>query len=215
MDYKHKSGAQKRKEREKELGLSKKGCRTLFEVGLQVKSKGDNSDEIRAADADHGPVAVEADNDMLHVDVAGPSSKNSSPQQTVDEGFADTAGLEVIPEDSKDISDYDNSGSSHDTIICDLPMQDLGKPDPVASVPVISSDLGQFHNINYISAKDIEFLVKIGPPSFPKELPSDGKRAFPRSVLVSKLANGETVPRDWLSWSESTRSLHCLSLIHI
>ena len=45
MDYKHKSGAQKRKEREKKLVLSKKVCRTLFEVGLQVKSKGDNSDE--------------------------------------------------------------------------------------------------------------------------------------------------------------------------
>lgn len=29
------------------------------------------------------------------------------------------------------------------------------------------------------------------------------------SVLVSKLANGESVKRDWLTWSESSKSLYC------
>lgn len=134
-------------------------------------------------------------------------------KKTDDEAFADTSGLKGVTENSKEKANLSSeiSGSSHETMNDDLPtlVRDVDKPDTVALVPVISSDLGNFHNINCISAKDIESLVKIGPPSFPKELPRDGKRAFPRVVLDSKLANGETVPRDWLSWSESTQSLHC------
>lgn len=66
---------------------------------------------------------------MVHVHVTSPSSKDSSPQQTLDDGFIDTASFEVFLEVPKDTSDYENSGSSHNNIICDLLMQDLGKPD--------------------------------------------------------------------------------------
>lgn len=55
----------------------------------------------------------------------------------------------------------------------------------------------------------VEKIVRMGPPTVPAELPKDGKRAFPRSVLFSKCANGEKISRDWLAWSEIKESLFC------
>lgn len=49
----------------------------------------------------------------------------------------------------------------------------------------------------------------MGPPTVPVDLPRDGKKAFPRSVLFSKCANGEEIYRDWLAWSETKESLIC------
>lgn len=77
MDYKHKSGAQKRKERKKKLGIPMKKSRTLFELGLQVTGRNANSDETSTADS-AGPAVIETNSD---VHVAGPSSKDDSSQK--------------------------------------------------------------------------------------------------------------------------------------
>ena len=55
----------------------------------------------------------------------------------------------------------------------------------------------------------VETIVRMGPPILPKELPKDGKRAFPQSVLFSKCANGESICRDLLAWSKTKESLFC------
>ena len=44
----------------------------------------------------------------------------------------------------------------------------------------------------------------------PLQFPNDSSnRAFPVSLLCSKLPNGEDVPRDWLVWSKSKQALFC------
>ena len=58
--------------------------------------------------------------------------------------------------------------------------------------------------------EEVEEAVRRGSEMLPLQFPNDSSnRAFPVSLLCSKLPNGEDVPRDWLVWSKSKQALFC------
>lgn len=181
--YKHKSGAQKRKEREKKLEVSKKGCRTLFDVGIKVNVENDVTNKPSSS-----------------------CDSFSSPREIVN----------ILPQlETLNNADTEKLCSGEDELIgtearieCGS-KTDLSGSDSFSTSPLhVSSDLGKLQSL-YLNANLVETIVRRGPPKLPENLPSDGKRAFPRTVLSTKHKNGEKVLRDWLVWSETNESLFC------
>jgi|SRR6185436_8036119 len=71
------------------------------------------------------------------------------------------------------------------------------------------SDIGCINSM-ICSQAEIEQLVRSGPPKHPADFPRDiANCSFPTSLLHSKLANNETVSRDWLVWSSKKQALFC------
>lgn len=181
--YKHKSGAQKRKERQKKLDVGKKGCRTLFDVGIKVDVTGaddTNSEEI-------SPCFDETPN----IEESKECERCNLDELTVAEGST--------PEP---VSKEEHFIEEHET---PTPTRTM---DTGIGTIITNSDLGLLKN-KVINSNIIETFVKMGPPDMPPDLPNDGKRAFPKTVLFSKRPNGESVRRDWLVWSDTAESLFC------
>lgn len=190
--YKHKSGAQKRKERQKKIESSNKGCRTLFDVGIKV-------DVATASyNNDHNDPGAE---EVPHSFDEHPNTEESEDRDScnVDEGktTADSFISEPDPKEDTFLEDH-----NHDILNA------MSNVDSGLGTIITNSDLGLLKN-KVVTASVIETLVKMGPSMMPSDLPSDGKRAFPKTVLFSKRPNGESVRRDWLVWSETAESLFC------
>ena len=60
--------------------------------------------------------------------------------------------------------------------------------------------------------KDRDEIAAKGPPPNPENLPKDETdRAFPTSIFMKFMPNGESIRRDWLVWSDSCQGLFCFS----
>ena len=72
-----------------------------------------------------------------------------------------------------------------------------------------------FDNISQwkqFTKKGREDVALKGPPAQPVSFPKDSKgRIFPTSVFLKTMPHGESVTRDWLVWSKTTRSLYFFS----
>lgn len=196
--YKYKSGAQKRKERQKKIESSNKGSRTLFDVGIKV--------DVATTSCNSGPndpgAAREKLCEVSHSFHEHPNTEDSedleSCRPNADEGetMVDSFTSEPDPKDNIVLEDH-----NRDILNANV--------DSGLGTIITSSDLGLLKN-KVVTDSVIETLVKMGPSLMPSDLPSDGKRAFPKTVLFSKRPNGESVRRDWLVWSETAESLFCL-----
>ena len=73
----------------------------------------------------------------------------------------------------------------------------------------LSNDVGSWRQLG---PKDRDVIAIMGPQTNPSELPRDTKgRAFPLSIFIKSLPNGESTKRDWLVWSKSAAGLFCFS----
>ena len=133
------------------------------------------------------------------------------------ESFMKKPRLESDTTEPHDSSDSDDDalreGTSHEDVNEGNlssqidPQRSRSEPDP----PDDYTDIGCFSSI-VISPSDIEKLVQTGPMPQPRpeqiENDSTGK-TFPFYVFSKKLANGEIVKRDYLSFSLNKHSMYC------
>lgn len=170
--YKHKSGAQKQKDKEKKHENEKKGQQSLFHVGVKSK-KPECVLEAKVVSALHRkldkddtkPTVSTLGNYNLSSEMIPNADSNSNPSQT---DF-------VLLSNSSNIVDQ-NTNLESDIL-------DFG-------------DLPQFPNI-----REIESFVAKGPQTiYSGQMQNDGKRAFHWIVLHTKTKNGEFRLGDWLTW---------------
>lgn len=214
--YKHESGALKRKEREKRLEASKKGFRTLFEVGLK---KEDSSNEDVSLESASRSTEICCKNDKVEnqissfqTEIEQPSLSRPKPIQletsllqsqnaeiTLCKDKAETSTKEPLLQfetcESELFSNEDIPPESSPTLI---------RPNLVKDTLSDQYDLLQLPGCP--TSDQLESYVRKGHNLIPECLPSDGKRPFPKVVLYSKSKIGETRPRDWLTWNKSNES---------
>ena len=109
----------------------------------------------------------------------------------------------------------DEIESDHDAteIDADQEEEQVNTPESPdrSEIDLTHHDLGNFLT-GIIADKDIERLVQIGPKKNPEpgEIENDlAGKPFPYSLFSKKLANGETVKRDYLYYSQKQKALYC------
>lgn len=176
--YKHKSGSQKRKEKEVRDLEAAKGQMSLNKF-IQ-RSFSDNATTGEKGTAEHVPSTSTAiQSQTLVVPI--------TESETI---FVGESNNSIILSETNrptvDIDITDPSGPSMPLTLCTF--FDVGSPD---------------FNIHTDLMKNHEKL--------PKMFPLDSKGAsMPTFIFKKKLANGESVERDWLVWSKSKAALFCL-----
>ena len=191
-DYQHKSGAVKRKERDKRETESKKGQTSLDSFVKHPKvhkaeassSKADPTQEPGGTIGSLEPSTLEADSIEEQIDELVASGSGS----VVETPF------EEIPEItlSSDIPDVGEVG-----------VQAL--PSPNYDI----NDIGTFPR-EFIPQDVIIEYVKAGPSAFPPNIEDDETgRAFPYSVLSTTCQNEERRPQNFLAYSPSQKAVFC------
>ncbi|XP_012558467.1 zinc finger MYM-type protein 1-like [Hydra vulgaris] len=83
------------------------------------------------------------------------------------------------------------------------------KADDVQLVPSNNYDIGLIKEL-FSTAEQIEKFVHHGPIAHPTKFPKDTlPKSFPRTLFHIAMPNGEKIPRDWLTWSETKNALYC------
>ncbi|XP_004211470.2 zinc finger MYM-type protein 1-like [Hydra vulgaris] len=83
------------------------------------------------------------------------------------------------------------------------------KADDVQLVPSNNYDIGLIKEL-FCTAEQIEKFVHHGLIAHPTKFPKDTlPKSFPRTLFHIAMPNGEKIPRDWLTWSETKNALYC------
>nr|XP_004208910.2 zinc finger MYM-type protein 5-like [Hydra vulgaris] len=83
------------------------------------------------------------------------------------------------------------------------------KADDVQLVPLNNYDIGLIKEL-FCTAEQIKKFVHHGPIAHPTKFPKDAlPKSFPRTLFHIAMPNGEKIPRDWLTWSETKNALYC------
>lgn len=183
MDYIHKSGAKKRKERDLREKAAKKGQTTLDHVSFFTKLTDSptsvNQETLQTFQ--NSPIIPSTIVDKLQTYQNPITSAETFTSINIDEKKSKTVNTLFT------ITDPKHPGSS--------------KP--------YDFDVGQFEFL-ILKQDDISQAVLRGPSPHPPYFPEDKEgRAFPRSVLTYTLQNNEKICRDWLVWSKIKKSLYC------
>ena len=182
MEYHHKSGSLKRKEKSSREAESARGQTSLSRWGFSVKSRDENpekSENCSSSQADCHSPTEEAGG-------TGEEVKNS------DES------------DSRSNVANPKVQNTHQKIAEDLV--------PVGSVKtkLQNVDIGVY-NEEKLTSEQTEEIIRRGHEPLPHDLPSDSSgHKFIHSVLTKKMQNGQVIDRDWIVWSQSKQALYCL-----
>ena len=188
MEYRHKSGAQKRKEREDRIKKATKGNRTLFQFGIGSK------EELESTTLSFEGTSIQ------NVDAG---------TEIVANDLIESVGLlpeTVINETDRPIIDINNrkSVTNGDSYI----QSTRSECTSSGTHEKDGFDIGILPE-GTLCNKMIETVVIREILKHPNNFPGDGQRPFPRSILKVNRQNGEVVDRDWLAWSEEKESLFC------
>ena len=205
---KHKSGAQKRKERAARQRQSI-GQQTLDSFGIIRAIGTKNANDINQSSAS-SPAS--------NVNEYGASDDSRAPNSTNDIQDAELSAPNLSPSETEsipvaDVSYRDADDESISVSASRLPSSTTSnQPASEARAPSanMTFDIGLMIT-EFPSPQKIRDVIQQGHQKHPDNFPSDSKnRTFPTSLLSITLANGEKVPRDWLVWSRSQQALYCL-----
>jgi len=201
--YHHKSGAQKRKEKNERVqkeAAGQKHQRTLTALGFHNRPT--NVSEISNindsdGDADIGVVASTSENRIM-VAPDPPVLMES------DNHYEEHIGLEnsdtsekIVHESNEKLAEL----QTHET-----------QPEQT-----FDFDIGTIED-DFLSPQKVEEIICRGHLKMPNTFPCDrSNEKFPASLLAKILPNGEKVPRDWLVWSQQKSAFFCLpcQLLHV
>jgi len=227
----HKSGVQKRKEREEKKIESEKKQKTLDTLNFfSKKQKADGADtEGSTSQIPDVPVFEKNLETVVipNVDDINPTSgstaspvpvsiltqKNQHNSEPSSKNEAENPVLTTI-----DVGLKSAASTSDETTNYESNLASNSQPGPAESseephtntaskLKPINFDIGIFDST--ITCRQIEEAVRSGLEKIRDNLPSDGDCAFPISIFSYKLPNGETVERDWLVWSQRKNALFC------
>ena len=219
--YKHKSGNEKRKDRNKKEADAKKGQTVLtsFLKRPRLEQENETSDQLDSESLSNAESAQDPN-----------SQSNPDPNYLSDldnEQNSHPAPVSPPSPVSPPPSDYQPTQESQlaqgsQTAPGSQPAPDLQPPPNLdnESHPAPNlSDFSKFHDIgNFqtlsIADDDVEQLIKAGPgnPPNPSNIEADSTgKAFPLAIFSKKLANGETINRDYLHYSQKSKALYCFA----
>ncbi|XP_065639578.1 zinc finger MYM-type protein 1-like [Hydra vulgaris] len=186
--YQHKSGAQKRKEKIAREKSAKKGQSTIESFGFINCNRIDGVSEdqmckikSQLSNVKVEPVPIEED-ELLNRKVMSADVK----ENVIDENE------NILPKTSTARLEE---------------LQD--KADDVQLVPLNNYDIGLIKEL-FCTAEQIKKFVHHGPIAHPTKFPKDAlPKSFPRTLFHIAMPNGEKIPRDWLTWSETKNALYC------
>lgn len=186
MEYRHKSGALKRKEKREKYEKASKGQKNLLGFFSSKKDIGveEDNEDLENYEIESG-IPQTPTKDVLAVDCEPSTSNFRNGKQTC----YDIATVHTDTEDavgSCDIASSDTSKCMHTKF-----------------------DIGSLTSLQP-NKKDLESAVVSGPELHPTNFPSDSTgRLFPTSLLSCRMPNNEVIPREWLVWSNNRQALFC------
>jgi hypothetical protein len=133
------------------------------------------------------------------------------PDQSVELGASTSLNTDLSQEHEIDVSPSSPSIESVVSLSSDHPLQISEIEHQSQPSTENYSDIGTFQTRS-IPDNHIEQLVRAGPGTLPKQGQiehDDTGKTFPTYIFSKKLANGEESRRDYLSYSESKKSLYC------
>jgi len=193
MSYIHKSGAQKRKERNAKEMKTAKSRSTLQSFGITISSS-TSKEQI-------GNITIEED-------YSNTNNKSSCASNI----FESEINKAAEPESMQPISEDARIGKSDANELCAVScltdITYLSHEKEQTCKNLLYFDIG-IPKSNF-TTNEIEEAVRLGPEPYPTVFPpDDGGNKFPTYVLRCHLKNNEEVPRDWLVWSKTYQALFC------
>lgn len=202
MSYQYKSGANKRKERQRRENEAKRGRKTLFELGWTLEPS--NAADFTDSTESHSQDDVQSGNI-----IPLPSSPGSDASET-------NTGLEHnIEEASTSSKEGTQDANQEEDEISEIGTVTSNSEETVEETLILSVD--ELLMKETISQSEVRAAILIGPGSsrarqtcysYPKD--EEGK-AFPISIFVRQQSNGEMGERDWLRWNCKGDTLQCYS----
>ena len=214
MNYLHKSGAQKRKEKRKRDDNARRGLQTLFQCGIK-KSQYDLK-KYTDANLEKGESVVNSrDQDSLY------GNEIKAYNETNSEACTNIMDIDINSEPGPGPDDRYVHSKNQAGRATEIPKS---SSESMKVVPVnlkknstdglVSLDIG-FLTAEIPSQSDIENYVTRGHIDFPLTLPKDANnQTFPEGILKFKNVNVEQHTRDWLVWSQHKKSLYCFPCRH-
>lgn len=199
MDYIHKSGAKKRKERDLREKAAKKGQTTLDHVSFFTKLI-DSSTPVN-----EGTLQTVQNSPVIPSTIVDKSLTLQNPSSSSKSDHLETScSISVTSAETfTSIGINEEKSKTVNTLFTITDTKHPGSSKPY------DFDIGQFE-ILMLKQDDIRQAVLRGPSPYPLHFPEDKEgRAFPRSVLTYTLKNNEKMSRDWLVWSKIKKSLYC------
>lgn len=190
MSYKHKSGAQKRKEKDDREFREREAKKGQLSLGHFFKIP--------------DSVSLSPDTELTEVELAvNTSSKTDaiiSPTPTDKDIFVpENESAESETENYK-IETTANATSSTSILVTTSQSHD----ETTSSAPCIHFDVGD-------PSFDASIHLKYNHFPMPERFPDDiTGSSVPTSVFKKKLTNGDLITRDWLVWSQSKKAFFCL-----
>ena len=199
MAYQHRSGAQKRKEKEVKEKRASQGQIRLDSLGFfgnsdtKINLFGDGSSASCSNDTKPTRPITNSDHSQLNQDADHADDAVSEYRHTETDSNSHT----------KTTNDTFESNESTETQI--KPTINEGNEGE----QIRKFDIGMIET-EIPSRSQVEEAVRRGPESLPNNYPADAAgRAFPLSVLKTTMPNGEKVSRDWIAWSDMKQALFC------
>lgn len=226
----HKSGSQKRKEREEKRIESEKNQKKLdtlnfFSKKQKADGAGIEGNKSQIADAPVFEKNLETiaipnvdDINLTSGSTVSPVSILTQENQHNSEASSKNEAENPVLTTILDVGSKSAVSTSDEAINSESNLASNSQPGPavtceepdansVSKLKPMNFDIGIFDST--ITSRQIEEAVSRGPEKIRENLPSDGDRAFPISIFSYKLPNGETVERDWLVWSRRKNALFC------
>jgi len=181
MEYHHKSGALKRKEKSAREGESARGQTSLSRWGFNSKPRAKES-----KNCNENRTSFQSDCPTKDASGGGEEVKNTDESDTNKSNFAN---LTVQGTDQK--------------IAEDLPVRSV-------KTKMQNVDIGVYDD-EKLTSEQTEEIIRRGREPFPINFPSDSSgHKFIHSLLTKKMRNGQVIDRDWMVWSQSKQVLYCV-----
>ena len=189
------SGATKQKQK---LEKEKEGRRTLEEFGWRATSSLEKESDAVTTTPNESSEHHEGESDDT-CDI----NTRSKESQNVDYLFSFSNPAIVCLAGSASVNDNESVHSEDDnettTALSKLPSDSADAPP--------NTDPATWSNLSTLQR---EKIVSDGPPSNPTSFPRDSSGCpLPVGIFHKTLPNGESVPRDWLVWSQTAQGLYC------
>ena len=211
MSYRHKSGAEKRKEKERRENDAKRGRKTLFELGWTSLKQSNVADLSQSQSHSQGNDNVQTGNVALPSAQTSPNSEATA-SETVNTGLV---RLE-IEHNIQDPNQLEHEFSEIRPMAIGPNSEPVDDSETQTPGLTLNLEVDELLMKETISQSETRNAVLIGPGErhnyksciYPND---EHGKAFPISIFIRRQSNGEVSERDWLRWNRKGETLHCYS----